>query len=55
MPKVQKNLKFTAKELAEKLGLKDGEVTSCHINQKQDRNGNYENTDGIEITAWIEE
>ena len=54
MPKVQKLLRFTAKELAEKLGLK-GEVTGCHINQHQDRNGNYTNIDAIDITAWIEE
>ncbi len=54
MPKVQKQIRYTAKELAEKLGLK-GEVTGCHINQRQDRNGNYENIDAIDITAWIEE
>ena len=54
MPKVQKLIRYTPKELAEKLGLK-GEVTGCHVQQKQDRNGNYINVDSIDVTAWIEE
>ncbi len=54
MPKVQKQLRYSAKELAEKLGLK-GEVTGVYLQQNQDRNGNSTSVESIDITAWIEE
>lgn len=56
MTKIQKVIQVTKADLAEKLGLKEVEITNLMIHQDYEPHTNKPTGDPhVQITAWVEE